>query len=190
SPKYYTGFHRVRIFSDSLQGKCDSISFAGKDSLMLMMKSPVLWSRRSQITGDTIIAYIDSGKVQKVRVPNDALIVSRSGPEQANLYNQIQGQTLTAYFVNEALNNALVKPDAESIYYPTDESGAYIGASQATSESMRIFFAEGEIEKIVQEQDVKSTLSPIRKIDIATMRLSRFQWLEEQRPLSIAELFE
>lgn len=190
SPKYYTGFHHVRIFSDSLQGKCDSICFTGKDSLMLMMKSPVLWSRRSQITGDTIIAYIDSGKVQKVVVPNEALIVSRSGPEKANLFNQVQGKTLVAYLVNEELDHATVKPDAESIYYPTDESGAYIGVSQSKSERMKIFFSKGDIDKLLLEQEIKQTLSPLQKIDIPTMRLSRFQWLEELRPTSIAELFE
>ncbi|MES2480060.1 MAG: OstA-like protein [Bacteroidota bacterium] len=190
SPKYYTGFHHVLIFSDSLQGKCDSICFTGKDSLMLMMKEPVLWSRRSQITGDTIIAYIDSGKVQKVVVPNEALIVSRSGPEKANLFNQVQGKTLVAYLVNEELDHATVKPDAESIYYPTDESGAYIGVSQSKSERMKIFFSKGDIDKLLLEQEIKQTLSPLNKIDIPTMRLSRFQWLEELRPTSIAELFE
>lgn len=190
SPKYYSGFHHVRIFSDSLQGKCDSISFTGKDSLMLMMKSPILWSRNSQITGDTIIAFIDSGKVQKIVVPNDALIVSRTGPEQADLFNQVQGRTLTAYMVNEELDRAIVRPDAESIYYPTDEAGAYIGASRSTSERIKIFFAKGDISKLLLEQEVKETLSPFSKFEISTMRLSRFQWLEKQRPLSIAELFE
>ena len=155
-----------------------------------MMKSPVLWSRRSQITGDTIIAYIDSGKVQKVVVPNDALIVSRSGPEKANLFNQVQGRTLIAFLVNEELDNAIVKPDAECIYYPTDESGAYIGASEAQSERMKIFFEKGDIHKILMEQEVKQKLSPFNKIDISTMRLSRFQWLEKLRPKSLFELFE
>lgn len=190
SPKYYTGYHHVKIFSDSLQGKCDSICFAGKDSLMLMMKTPIVWSRRSQITGDTIIAFIDSGKIQKIRVPNDALIVSRSGPEQADLFNQIQGQTLTAFLKNDELDYAIVRPNAECIYYPTDDAGAYIGASEAQSERMKIFFAKGEIDKILMEQEVKQKLSPINKINIPSMRLSRFQWLEEQRPKSIATLFE
>lgn len=190
SPKYYSGYHNVRIFSDSLQGKCDSVCFSGKDSTMRLMKNPVLWSRKSQISGDTIIAFIQSGKVSKVVVPNDALIVSRSGPEQANLYNQVQGKTLIAYMVNEALDNAIVKPDAESIYYPTDDSGAYIGVSQSQSERMKIFFKEGKINKLLLEQEVKQTLSPLNKIDIPNMRLSRFKWLDEYRPKSIIELFE
>jgi lipopolysaccharide export system protein LptA len=190
SPKFYSGFHHVRIFSDSMQGKCDSICFTGKDSLMLMMKNPAMWSRHSQITGDTIIAFIKDGKVDKIVVPNDALIVSRTGPEKANLYNQVQGRTLIAYMVNEELDHATVKPDAECIYYPTDETGAYIGASEAKSERMKIFFAQGEIDKILMEQEIKQTLSPLDKITISQMRLSRFQWLEKLRPTSIAELFD
>lgn len=190
SPKYYTGFHHVRIFSDSLQGKCDSISFSGKDSIMLMMKEPILWSRRSQITGDTIVAYIDSGKVRKVVVPHEALIVSRTGPEKANLFNQVQGRTLTAYLLNDELDYATVKPEAESIYYPTDESGAYIGASQSKSERMKIYFSKGEIDRLLLEQEIKQTLSPLQKINIGTTRLSRFKWLDHLRPLSIEELFE
>lgn len=190
SPKYYAGFHHVRIFSDSLQGKCDSICFTGKDSLMLMMKNPVIWSRKSQISGDTIMAFIKDGKVNKIRIPNAALIVSRSGPEQAQLFNQVQGRTLIAYLVNEALDNAIIKPDAESIYYPTDESGAYIGVTQAQSERMKIFFKDGEINKLLLEQSIKETLNPLDKIDIPSMKLSRFKWLEDQRPKSIIALFE
>lgn len=190
APKFYSGFHHVRIFSDSLQGKCDSVSFSGKDSIILLMKKPAVWSRRSQITGDTIIAFVKEGKVYKVVVPNEALIVSRSGPEQANLFNQVQGRTLIANMVNEQLDNAVVKPEAECIYYPTDKNGAYIGAMKANAERMKIYFAEGEISKILLEQEVKQTMSPLNKIDIPTYRLSRFQWLEELRPKSILELFD
>ncbi|MBL7712984.1 MAG: hypothetical protein JNL13_10980 [Chitinophagaceae bacterium] len=190
SPRYYSGFHHVKMFSDSLQGKCDSVSFNGRDSVILMMKTPILWSRKSQITGDTVIAFLKNGKVDKVVVPNEALIVSRTGPEKANLFSQVQGRTLIAYLVNEELDHAIVKPEAESIYYPTDESGAYIGGSQSKSEKMTVFFAHGDIEKLLLEQEVKTTMTPFSKMNIDAMKLSRFQWLEEQRPLSIEELFK
>lgn len=190
SPKYYTGYHHVKIFSDSLQGKCDSICFTGKDSLILMMKQPIVWSRGSQITGDTIKAFIDSGKISKITVPNEALIVSRTGPERAGLYNQIQGRTLTAYLVNDELDFALVRPDAECIYFPTDESGAYLGVSQSKSERMKVYFSKGEIDRIFQIQEVDGTLTPLRKVNLNTLRLSRFQWLDKLRPKKLSELFE
>lgn len=190
SPRYYSGYHHVRIFSDSLQGKCDSICFTGKDSIIMMMIDPVVWSRKSQITGDTIIAFIDSGQIQKILVPNEALVVSQSGPEKAGLFNQVQGRTLTAYMKNETLDLAIIKPNAECIYYPRDESEAYLGVSNVTSDIMKVFFSEGEIEKIFFEQNVKPTLYPLNKVSLDDMKLSRFQWLEELRPKTIFELFE
>ncbi|MGC4058082.1 MAG: OstA-like protein [Chitinophagaceae bacterium] len=190
SPKYYSGFHHVKIFSDSLQGRCDSICFTGKDSLILMMHSPIVWSRKSQVTGDTIKAFIDSGKISKIVVPNDALVVSRSGPEKADIFNQIQGRTLTAYLVNNELDFAMVRPDAECIYYVTDDAGAYIGVSQSKSERMKVYFSKGEIDRIFQIQEVDGKLSPLPKVDLRTMRLSRFQWLDKLRPKELFELFE
>lgn len=190
APRYYIGYHHVRIFSDSLQGKCDSISFSMKDSTMKMMKNPVVWTRKSQLTGDMIIAYMDSGKVRKIYIPENALLVSQSGPPKAQLYDQVQGKTLTANLINNALTDAVIKPNAESIFYPTDDSGAYIGASQAQSERMKAFFNERKIDKILLEQEVRQTLTPMKQVDIPNMRLSRFKWLDSLRPRSIYELFE
>src|SRR5690606_32548323 len=34
APRLYIGYHNVRIWSDSLQGVCDSISYSAKDSVM------------------------------------------------------------------------------------------------------------------------------------------------------------
>ena len=47
-------FNNVKIFKSNLQGKCDSIHSSESTGLMRMFKSPVLWSDKSQITGDSI----------------------------------------------------------------------------------------------------------------------------------------
>lgn len=190
SPKYYVGYHHVRIFSDSLQGKCDSILITMSDSVMRMMKEPVIWARKSQISGDTIIAYLDSGKVRRVFVPNNAFLASQTGPDQAKLFNQIQGKTMTGNLKNNALTDALVKPNAEAIYFPTDDDQAYIGADEAQSERMSAFFADGKITRILMEQQVKQILTPLEQADLPGLHLSRFKWLENLRPKSILELFE
>lgn len=190
SPKYYIGYHNVLIFSDSLQGKCDSVCFAGKDSLLILMKSPVLWSRKSQITGDTIIAFIENNSIKKIVVPNDACVVSRTGTEQSNMFNQIQGVSLTAYMQNDELNKVIVCPNAESIYYPTDDDGAYIGVTEAQSDTMHIYFDSGEISRIQMRYNIKQKMSPFDKVIIQNLRLSRFQWLDALRPQSAYELFK
>jgi len=188
-PRYFIGYHHVLVYSDSLQARCDSISYSQADSVMRLMYDPVAWSRNSQITGDTILLYMDSSKLEKLYVPNNAFMVSQSGPPKAQLFDQTQGKTLTGYFENNTITEMVVEPAAEAIYYSTDESGAYLGANQAQSERMKVYFKNEQVNKIVLEQEVKQTMTPMQQVNIPTMRLSRFQWLAEKRPQSVQELF-
>jgi lipopolysaccharide export system protein LptA len=190
APRYYIGYHHVRIWSDSLQGRCDSISYSEKDSVMKMIGDPVVWSRRSQITGDTILLFIgDSNKINRLYVPNNAIIVSLAGPDSADLYDQVQGKSLTGYFENNTITEMLVKTDAHSIYYAKDDSGFYIGVNQSESERMRIFFKDEKIQRILFIQEVTQIMTPLDQANLSDMKLSRFKWLEDKRPKSRSELF-
>lgn len=190
-PRYFIGYHHVLIFSDSMQGRCDSISYSQEDSVMRMMYDPILWSRNSQITGDTILLYTDSGKLNRMYVPNNAFVISQSGPEKAKLFDQVQGKTLTAYFVDNTINDILVMPDAQTIYYSKDDNGAYLGVNEASSsEKLRIFFKDQQIDRIFFGRDVKQKMTPLDKADLPAMKLSRYQWRPQLRPRSLEELFK
>ncbi len=196
-PRYFIAYHHVLIYSDSMQARCDSLLYSQADSVMKLMSSrlvsegimPVAWSRNSQITGDTILLYLDSNKLKRIFIPNNAFVASRSGPEKANMFDQVQGKTLTGYFENNAMREMIVFPQAESIYYSTDEDNAYLGVNQAQSERMRVLFEDQEVSKIILEQEVKQTMTPMQQANISAMRLSRFLWLEEHRPESVQQLF-
>jgi hypothetical protein len=185
----FIGFHHVLIFSDSMQGRCDSISYSDIDSVMRLMYDPFVWSRKSQINGDTILLYMDSSKLKKMYIPNNAFMVSQTGPDRAKLYDQVQGKTMTAFFHEGNIDYMLVKPDAQAIYYGKDDSGAYIGVNEATSVRMKVYFKEEAIHRILFEQDVKTKLTPLDKADLPNMRLTRFKWMIEKRPKSREELF-
>ncbi len=189
TPRYYIGYHHVLIFSDSLQGACDSISYVQTDSAMRMMYEPIAWSHKSQITGDTILLHLDSNKLKFIYVPNNATVVSQTGPLKAGMFDQIQGKTLKGFFENNEIHMLVVKPNAESINFPKDDGGAYMGASEATSEIMKVYFKDQNVNKILLIQDPKQTMSPFDKINISTLRLSRFSWQIERQPKSREELF-
>ncbi len=189
APLYFIGYHHVLIFSDSLQGKCDSVCYTRADSLIRMIYSPIAWSHNSQITGDTILMQLDSTTLRKMYVPNNALIVSQSGPEKAKIWDQIQGRTLTAYFDSNAIKQMVVKPDAECIYYSKNDAGAYLGVCQASSIRMFIYFNDQKIKTIKLDRDAHQTLTPMDKADLPNTKLSKFKWLIEQRPKSKEELF-
>src|SRR5690606_20549152 len=121
---------------------------------------------------------------------NNGFMVSQSGPAKANFFDQVQGRTITGYFENNAIKTMLVVPDAEAIYYPRDEKGAYMGVTEASAELMRVFFKDQQIDKIFLGKDNKEKNIPIEQADIPSMRLSRYKWLIEERPKTMLELFE
>jgi lipopolysaccharide export system protein LptA len=189
APLYFIGYHHVLIFSDSLQGKCDSLTYTRSDSTIRMIYAPIAWSHNSQITGDTISLMMDSAELKSMYVPNNALIVSQSGPEKAQLYDQIQGKTLMAYFHKNTITKMDILPNSEAIYYSKDEKGAYLGVNQAKSEKMYVYFDEQKIMKILFVKDFTQTMTPMEKANLPETRLSRFKWLIEQRPKDKEELF-
>ncbi|MBS1588612.1 MAG: hypothetical protein JST52_03250 [Bacteroidetes bacterium] len=188
-PRYFIGYHHVLVYSDSMQARCDSISYSQSDSIMRLMYQPVVWSRKSQITGDTILLYSDTSSIRKLFVPNNSFIISQAGPDQSNIFDQVQGKSITGYFEHNAIREMIVWPNAEAIQYAKDDIGAYLGMNQAQCDRIRVFFDSSEVKKIVLEQDVKQTMTPMRQVDFLNARLSRFIWLPDQRPKSIAELF-
>lgn len=188
--RFFIGYHGVKIFSDSMQGVCDSIVYSQQDSIMRMIYDPIVWSRRSQITGDTILLYTDSDKIKKIYVPENAFVASQSGPDKAELFDQIQGKTLTGFFVDNALSEVLVKPNAEAIHFAKDESDAYLGVNQASSARMRALFKDQDIEFIIFEQEFKHKLTPLTQADLPSLRLNRFSWQVDRRPKSLKEIFE
>ena len=190
APLYFIGYHHVLIFSDSLQGKCDSVSYTRSDSTIRMIYNPVAWAHNSQVTGDTILLQLDSNQLRRMYVPNNAFMVSQSGPARAQLFDQVQGKTLTAYFKDNTITQMNVFPDAECIYYSKDEKNAYLGVMQSNSVRMRVYFDDKKIKTIRFDQDPHHKLSPLEQVDIPTTRLSRFKWIIEQRPKSKEELFQ
>ncbi len=189
APMYFIAWNHVLLFSDSMQGKCDSICYTRSDSTIRMITAPIAWAHNSQITGDTILLHLDSSELKSMYVPNNALIVSQSGPAKAQLYDQVQGRTLTAFFKNNAITQMLVFPEAECIYYSKDELDAYLGVDEGKSEKMLIFFEDQKIINIKFLKDVHQTVTPMEKADIPNTKLSRFKWLIDQRPKSKEELF-
>lgn len=190
APMFFLGYNHVLIFSDSLQGKCDSVCYTRSDSTIRMINTPIVWAHRSQITGDTILLYLDSNQLRKMYVPNNAFLVSQTGPDKAKLFDQVQGKTLTGYFKDNNITKMVVYPNAQCIYYSKDDSSAYLGVDEATSTRMVILFADQKITNISFYQDIHQAMTPLEKADLPNMKLSRFKWLIDQRPKTKEELFK
>jgi len=189
-PRYFLVYHNAKVFSDSAQAKCDSLRYSQSDSLMILYRDPVVWSKDAQVLGDTIYALLDSNKIHEVYVPKNAIMIQQNGPEQFEMFDQIQGNRLHAFFVNNELDSALAYPNAETIYFPTDEDSGYLGASKASSERLKMRFRDRKIWQVHYLKDFKQVMTPMKDVAPASFRLSRFKWRGAEKAKDLEAFLE
>ena len=186
--RHILAFHHVRIFSDSLQSVCDSLFFSAKDSVFQLFYDPVIWSGRSQITGDTIFLYTKNKQPERLYVFQRGMIVNKT---TQGFYNQIAGKTINGYFINGAIDYMRVRgSQSESIYYAQDEDSAYVGMNRATGDVIDLYFKNSDLKKVLFVNDIKGKMYPMKQIPEDQRFLKNFRWLNERRPKNKLELFE
>ncbi len=188
SIRYFQAFHHVRIYNDSLQAVCDSLFYSSEDSVFRLFQEPLVFSKRSQIAGDTIHLYTKNKKPSRIYVFDNGIIINELNKQ---MYNQIGGRTLNGYFKDGALDYMRVKGSpAESIFYPQDEDSAYTGMNRCKGDVIDIYFVDKAVNKVKFINDVDGTLYPMNQVPDDQKRLPKFKWLDERRPKNKLELFE
>lgn len=185
--RYFEAYRHVRVFSDSVQTVSDSLFYSFVDSTFRLYYDPVAWSKKSQITGDTIYLYTKNKKASRIQAFENSFMVNEV---EAGVYNQIKSTRMDGYFKNGSLDSVRSKGLAESIYFIQDEDSAYTGSNQTKSDAIDIYFSEGELSKVVFRSDLKGTLYPITQKKPDEMRLPNFKWLINRRPKTKYDLFE
>ena len=187
SVRFFKGFHHVKMFADSMQAVCDSMMFSAKDSIFRLFNDPVVWSKESQISGDTIHLYTKNKKPERVEVWENAFSISKSNDE---LFNQLKGNTINGYFNDGEIEHISAKGSAESLYYLQDDDSAYTGANYAKADLINLYFVKKELNKITWVHQVEGGFYPIRQVPEENRRFRNFKWQEERRPKSKEDLFQ
>lgn len=184
--RYFEAYYHVKIYSDSLQAVGDSLFYSSEDSAFRLFKNPVVWSRESQVTGDTIYLFTQNKKPKRMYAYENALSIQQVGP---NYYNQVKGRTLNAYFVNGDIDHVRTQGNSESIYYGQDDSSKFIGVNRATADVIDMYFVNREAQRVVFRNNLEGTTYPMRQMNPDDMRLRGFDWLDDRRPKTKYDLF-
>lgn len=198
-------YYNAKIFKSEISGKADSIHSEQKSGITKLIniprlsaidkfsvkRRPILWNFENQITGDTIhlISNNDSEKIDSLLVFNNAFTISKDTISKTG-FNQIYGLRLVGLFNDEnQLRQVDIKKNAESIFYVRNDKQELIGIDKAKSGNIAILFDNGEIEAYTRENQVDGHLYPESEYQDKDRLLKGFDWREEERPLSVEDLF-
>lgn len=186
SIRIFQAFHHVKIFSDSLQGVCDSLYYSAKDSIFRFYRDPILWSIDNQITGDTIYLLTKNKKADQLMVFENGFSINKT---RESFYNQIKGNRLNGFFKDGNIDYLRAKGNAESVYYLQDSDSAYVGMNYAQADAISMYFVEKELKKVAWVNTVSGTTYPMGQIPDDKKQLRNFSWQENRRPKTKLDLF-
>lgn len=112
-------YHGVKIFSSNIQGIGDSLSYAKPDGYMELYRKPILWAKNGELKGDSMRVYLDDSLVHEARIWGKATAVMEV--DSGRYYNQVGGNEMYAYFVENEVKTARVIGNAQTIYFPEEE---------------------------------------------------------------------
>jgi hypothetical protein len=185
--RFFRAFYDVKIFSDSLQGKSDSLFYSGCDSTFSFYKEPVIWAQGSQISGDTIYLVTRNKKPDQVFVNENAYSINRTNE---GLFNQLKGTNMNGQFINGEIDFLRAKGNSESLYYLQDDDSSYIGMNYAMADAITMKFINKELKRVSWVNGVSGTTYPMNKIPDEKKQLRNFKWLDALRPKTLADLYK
>lgn len=198
-------FRNAKIYKSDLSAKSDSIhvnhqsgltklinlsKLSSKDAFAVKRR-PILWNIDNQLTGDTIHlkSNVETEKLDSLIVFENAFIISKDTLSEDG-YSQIAGKRLIGQFSDEnQLKNVNIYKNAESIFYVRNEDNELVGIDVGRSANIEIKFDAGEIEEYRRLINPEAKTYPENELPETSRRLKGFDWREEERPLSVEDLF-
>ncbi|WP_299836562.1 OstA-like protein [uncultured Tenacibaculum sp.] len=185
-------FHHVKIFKTNLQGKCDSIHSNQAIGLTRMFKNPILWSGKSQITGDSIqfTTHKETNKLDSLRVLQNAFVIENDSLDPRN-FNQIKGRDIFGKFEDNDLRVLLVKGNAESLYYNRNEETLKLETiTKEIASDIEFLLENNEVIQTKYFKKSEGKTYPPSDFQKEEAKFSGFLWREDEQPKVMEDIFK
>ncbi len=179
-------FHHVRIYREDMQAVCDSARYHGKDSLLTLFGLPICWNEDNQISADLIDIYLKDQTVDYLHGVGNALTVKREG---YNEFDQMSGKEMLAYVRDGDVYLVDVQGNAETVFYPREDDGSYIGVNRTQSSFVKLYLQDRQIHHVVFTTATTGVMIPIDQALPEERTLSGFFWAEDERPRQPMDIF-
>ena len=179
-------FWNVRIFREDIQAVCDSARYHGKDSLLTLFGLPICWNEDNQMSADQMNIYVKNGTVDYMHGVGNGLMVKREGMSE---YNQMGGKEIMAYVRDGDVYLVDVQGNAETVFYPREDDGEYMGVNRTQSSFVKVYLHERQVERVLFTTSTTGVLIPLDQAEPEETKLNGFFWADAERPRQPQDIF-
>ncbi len=170
---------RARFFRQDMQGVADTMIYQEYDSMLYLIRKPIVWSDQKQVYGDKINVHFNDSTVDRADLPEKGFMAEYIDED---FYNQLSGKKMTAYFENDELRRLEVEGNVETIFLPMENDSTYNKLVNVESSFLTIDMKDRTLDKLKFWPETTGTLYPLFLVKRAQQYLPGFQWFEPLRP--------
>lgn len=171
---------RARFFNQDIQGIADTLLFKEKDSILYMMKKPVVWSGERQVYGNVINVHMNDSTADWAELPESGMVAEHV---DENFYNQLTGTYMMAYFSNQQLDSLDVSGNVIAKMLPQENDSSYNKLIHAESSYLHMEMDGKDMKYLKMWPEVTGNVKPLFEVKPADQFIEGFVWLEELRPV-------
>lgn len=171
---------RARAYSNDMQAVADTMIFRQYDSLLHMIRKPVVWNENRQILGGRIVVHFNDSAPDWALLPQGGFMAEHVDED---FYNQLSGTVMRAWLEDQKMKKMDVDGNVEVIYLPQESDSTFNKLVTAESSYLTIDFKDGQIDHLRMWPEVTGTVTPVGDVRKAQKYLQNFIWLEPLRPL-------
>ncbi|MBD5348305.1 MAG: hypothetical protein HDR84_03555 [Bacteroides sp.] len=171
---------RARFFSQEVQGIADTLLFKEQDSILYMIKKPVVWSGERQVYGNAINVHLNDSTADWAELPESGMIAEHIAE---GFYNQLTGSHLLAYFNNQQLDKLDATGNVIAILLPQEKDSTYNKMVRAESSFLSMEMDGKDMKYLKMWPEVNGKVMPLFDVKSADQYIEGFSWLEPLRPV-------
>ena len=179
-------YYHVRIYREDIQSVCDSVRYHGRDSIISLYGNPVCWNGSNQVSADSIHIYIQNGEIDYLHGIGNTIAIKQEGEEE---FDQLAGKEMLAYVRDGDIHLIDVNGNAETVFYPREEDGTYIGVNKTQSSFVKLYLENRQIHHVVFTTASSGVMIPFNQASPGERYLTTFFWAEDERPQQPGDIF-
>lgn len=172
-------FPRARFFRTDIQGVADTIRSVEADSMIYLLRKPIVWTGNRQINGNVIMVHMNDSTADRVDLPNHGVASEWIDEE---FYDQLSANQLTAFLENQTLRHLDAEGNVQSILLPQEKDSTYNKLVYSESSFLSLDMENGDVKKIKMWPETEGKVIPLFMVKKADIYLPTFRWYETLRP--------
>ena len=172
-------FEDVEIWSETYASLSDTTIYYDSIEEFHLIGDTRLWRNDLQLTSPLTIIYLEDDEIDNLHAYTRPFSVF---PDSlTNRLNQIEGDSLRIWFIDNEIHKMEVHPNSELLYHTRDDDDNPEFAIQLTARYISMFFSDGDIDSLRILESIDGRYIPEAE-DPASIRLPGFVYTPEDRP--------